>query len=61
MDLLLEGKRDKEIATELGIRPRTVVQRISRVCDKLGAFTRPQAAAIYVERRKALESDEVQE
>lgn len=48
MDMLIAGKRDKEIGKLLGIQRRTVGQRVARVCDKLGVDTRTQAVAIYV-------------
>jgi len=47
MELLIKGKRDWEIGAALGVKRRTVRERIGRVCDKLGALTRSQAAAIY--------------
>lgn len=51
MELMIEGKRDREIGVILGIPRRTVIARIARVCDKLGALTRAQAAAIYARIR----------
>lgn len=48
MELLIQGKRDCEIGILLGVAPRTVTHRIWSLCNKLGAETRVQAAAIYV-------------
>jgi DNA-binding NarL/FixJ family response regulator len=47
MELLVQGKRDREIGLLLGVRPRTVTHRIWSVCNKLGAETRAQAAVIF--------------
>ena len=47
MELLIQGKRDREIALALGVMPRTVTRRIWSVCNKLGAETRAQAAVAY--------------
>ena len=47
MELLIEGKRDKEIALLLCVAPRTIGQRIAVVCDKLGALNRVQAAVMF--------------
>jgi DNA-binding CsgD family transcriptional regulator len=43
---LAEGKRDQEIATILGISPRTVQHHLARVYEKLGVETRSAAIAI---------------
>jgi DNA-binding NarL/FixJ family response regulator len=48
MELLMQGKRDREIGALLGVASRTVTCRISNVCDKLRAETRAQAVAIYM-------------
>lgn len=48
MDLVIQGMRDKEIAGVLGLKRRTVTCRILNVCNKMGALTRAQAAALYV-------------
>ena len=47
MDLLIEGRRDREIAEILGVSHRTVAHTVTRVCNKLGALTRAQAAAMF--------------
>lgn len=48
MELLIQGKRDREIAAILGVARRTVTHRVWTTCNKLGAETRTQAMAIYV-------------
>lgn len=48
MELLIQGKRDKEIAQSLEISPRTAQKHVDSACNKLGALTRSQAAAMYV-------------
>jgi len=50
MDLLAQGKRDKDIAAVLGISPRTAQKHVGGACNKLGAQTRAEATAIYVRR-----------
>lgn len=47
MDLLVQGKRDSEIARELGISHRTAQHHVDTACAKLGADTRPQAAVLF--------------
>jgi DNA-binding CsgD family transcriptional regulator len=48
MQLIVSGKRDREIGLILGVASRTVTHRIWSVCNKLGAETRAQAVAIYM-------------
>ena len=48
MELLIQGKRDREIGMILGIRAHSVATKMERICNKLGAETRAQAAAIFL-------------
>lgn len=48
MLLMVDGKRDKEIAETLTLTLRGVQKTLDRARDKLGAETRPQAAVIFV-------------
>jgi DNA-binding NarL/FixJ family response regulator len=48
---LISGKRDREVALELGVKPRTITHRVWSVCNKLGAATRSQALVIYINTR----------
>jgi len=52
MELLLQGKLDREIGAALGLKRRTVRERVGRACDKLGALTRAQAAVLYDRARR---------
>ena len=53
MELLIEGRRDKEIASILGLSPRTVTVFIEKACDKLNTRTRTQAAVTFDRMRAA--------
>ena len=53
MELLIEGRRDKEIASILGLSPRTVTVFIENACDKLNTRTRIQAAVTFDRMRAA--------
>ena len=44
LELLAEGRPNKEIATKLGIAPSTVKNQLTLVFDKLGVANRTQAA-----------------
>ena len=48
MELLISGKRDKQIAHALGIHTGSVSQCLLRARKKLGATTRSHAVAIFV-------------
>lgn len=50
LELLIQGKRDREIGAILGVRERTVTHRVWSVCNKLGAATRSQAVAIFARK-----------
>ena len=43
------GRQTKEIARELGIAESTVKSHLANACERLGAQTRAQAVARYVE------------
>jgi DNA-binding NarL/FixJ family response regulator len=47
-----EGKTDKDIAAELGLRPKTVRNYLERVFEKLRVNTRTQAAVMFDRRRR---------
>ena len=51
MELLIQGKRDREIGVILGISVRTAQKHIESACNRLGALTRAQAAAMFMEIR----------
>ena len=53
MELLIVGKRDREIAEAIGISTRTAQKHVDSACNKMGALTRAQAAAIYVGQMRA--------
>ena len=50
---LIQGLRDKDIGTLLGMPSRSVTRVILEICDKLNARTRTQAACILVSEQKA--------
>jgi len=45
---LIQGLRDKDIGTLLGMPSRSVTRVILEICDKLNARTRTQAACIFL-------------
>lgn len=51
-----DGKRDREIATILGISWRTVEKHVQHILKKLGAETRTGASKWWHERIRAIES-----
>jgi DNA-binding NarL/FixJ family response regulator len=51
LQLLAEGLRQKEIATELHISPKTVATHIQRILTKLGVHSRAEAVAHAFRRR----------
>ncbi len=57
LTLMAAGFHDKEIARELGVAPRTVARRVSRLLSALGAETRFQGG-IEAERLGLLERQE---
>jgi DNA-binding CsgD family transcriptional regulator len=48
--LLIDGRRDREIADHLGIGPRTVAKHVEAVLTKLGARSRGAAVAEALRR-----------
>ena len=49
---LARGRQTKEIARELGIAESTVKSHLAKACHRLGASTRAQAVARYVQLSK---------
>ncbi|TMD59278.1 MAG: response regulator transcription factor [Chloroflexi bacterium] len=49
---LAHGRQTKEIARDLGIKESTVKTHIAKACHRLGATTRAQAVARYVQLTK---------
>ncbi|OLC58294.1 MAG: hypothetical protein AUH85_01155 [Chloroflexi bacterium 13_1_40CM_4_68_4] len=49
---LAHGRQTKEIARDLGIKESTVKTHIAKACHRLGASTRAQAVARYVQLTK---------
>jgi DNA-binding NarL/FixJ family response regulator len=50
LKLIVEGKRNKEIATKLGIKEKTVKSYISNVFDKMEVNHRTEAATAAIQR-----------
>ena len=48
MQWLIQGLRDKDIGTLLGMPSRSVTRVILEICDKLNARTRTHAACIFL-------------
>jgi len=48
LSLLVEGRREPEIARDLYISPRTVAKHIEHILGKLGVHSRAQAVALAV-------------
>lgn len=46
--LIIQGKTDRQIASYLGISPRTVSVYVSRIFRKLGVHSRCSAVAVYL-------------
>lgn len=51
--LVAEGKTNKEIATDLGLSPKTVKNYLSNIYQKLQITRRAQAAALYAKQSAA--------
>lgn len=47
-----EGKTDKEIASDLGLQPKTVRNYLERIFEKLGVRSRTQAAVLFDRRKR---------
>lgn len=57
LELLATGKSQREIASELGISPKTCGKHIERILEKLGVHSRAQAVAVaYREELVAVRS-----
>jgi DNA-binding NarL/FixJ family response regulator len=54
VELILEGKADKQIARELGIRFGTLRTHLSRVFERTGTSGRMELAALVFSRLMAL-------
>jgi DNA-binding NarL/FixJ family response regulator len=54
IELLAEGKRDREIARTIGVSLRTVQNHVSHILHKLNVKTRTAAARVQFERKAAL-------
>ena len=48
LQVLARGRTDKEIATALGIRPRTASNHVSTILLKLDATSRTEAVALAI-------------
>ena len=48
-----DGKTDKEIASAMGLQPKTVRNYLDRVFEKLGVKSRTQAAVLFDRHRRA--------
>ncbi len=59
LDLLVQGKLNKEIAFELGVTPGTVKAYLYRLYRKISVQTRTQAAVWWIEERPWHEKDSV--
>lgn len=57
LDLLAAGRRNRDIAFELGISENTVKFHVANVYRKLGVSTRAEATAAYLERLHHAEAD----
>jgi DNA-binding NarL/FixJ family response regulator len=44
LQLMADGKMDKEIAIELGIRPMTAQKHVAHILKKMGALSRTDAS-----------------
>jgi DNA-binding NarL/FixJ family response regulator len=53
MDLISEGRSNKEIATELGLTPGTVKMHLSRIYKVLGVKSRTEAIAKFTKLKSA--------
>lgn len=52
MELMVQGKRNKDIAQELGIKVRTVKNHCTRIFLKLGVKNRTEAALKFLRLTK---------
>ncbi|WP_447977088.1 response regulator transcription factor [Candidatus Nitrospira bockiana] len=54
MALVVEGKTNKEIGLDMGLSEKTVKNYLSNIFQKMQVNRRSQAAALFVERQRAL-------
>lgn len=52
LEMLCQGKRDREIADAFGWHRESVTRKVGRVLDKLGAATRCEAVAMFMKTAK---------
>jgi DNA-binding NarL/FixJ family response regulator len=52
LNLVAEGKTNKQIAAEAQLSEKTVKRSVTAILSKLGLVRRTQAAAMYVDRRR---------
>jgi DNA-binding NarL/FixJ family response regulator len=52
LNLIAEGKTNKQIAAEAQLSEKTVKRSVTAILSKLGLERRTQAAAMYVDRRR---------
>jgi DNA-binding CsgD family transcriptional regulator len=55
LEWVAEGKRNREIATILGLSPRTVEKHVQNIMEKIGVETRTAAGKWWLERLRAIE------
>ena len=58
LQLLPSGLSDTEIASRLGISPRTVSKHIEHILEKLAVSSRTAAAVAWVAREKGIRVDD---
>jgi len=57
LSLMLKGKKNKEIANELGLKEKTVRNYVSNILQKVGAKDRTQAVIMVLKEGLKLEKD----
>jgi DNA-binding NarL/FixJ family response regulator len=53
LELIAEGKTNKEIATDISLSEKTIKRSVSSILSKLNLDRRAQAAAMFVGRRQS--------
>jgi DNA-binding NarL/FixJ family response regulator len=48
LQLLIEGKSDKDVADDLFLSPRTVQAHVANILDKLGVHSRTAAVSVAI-------------
>jgi two-component system response regulator DevR len=51
LDLVVEGKTNRQIGADLGLSEKTVRNYLSNACQKLGVSRRSQAAVLFTRTR----------